>query len=456
MKKRLAVLTAFLMAVSSLSACSSVVGEETTEETTTQTTAAEGYAEDPSAIGADSFSTWKDIDRSAVIAEVTGENASDYFKITFGEFYSEYLYYLLSYGIADDMAADTAEECESYRREIIKYLTFEKQFLYAAEKEFNCGEKQLTEEERAEIKRNSDEVIANWKEGYRDAAIEELGENATEEQLEKKCAEKLNSDLERCELTTDIFYNWELSSYILDKLTEAVSDQVTLERSEAEAMYKDYYDAALEAYNNNVAEYERTPMYNTIYIPEGARKATHIFIPFDDEIADEIADKRLDGLDGEANELRNTAAEGEISDTALEALNKLNLAETAEYETIISEYNPEGAVEYYTVVPETVIYYPEYKEALFSLDTTRNISEPVTCDSGVYIIIYLGEAFNTEEDIEEIKDSMYEFLLAKKKETRQTELIDEWDEKYPFYVNYDLLRITPEEEEITVDYDTVS
>ena len=85
-----------------------------------------------------------------------------------------------------------------------------------------------------------------------------------------------------------------------------------------------------------------------------------------------------------------------------------------------------------------------------------DISDTVICDKGAYIIIYMGEAVITEEDIVNIKDSMYDFLLGSKKESRQTELIDEWDEKYPFYVNYDLLRITPEEEEITEDNDTVS
>lgn len=454
MKKRIAVLTAFLLALTSLSACNSEA-EEAETEITTQTTAEEGYAEDPSAIDSNSFATWKDIDRELVIAEVTGENASDYFTITFGDFYSEYLYYLLGYGIADDMADNTAEECEGYRREIITYLTFEKQFMYAAENVYNCGEKQLSEEEKAEIRKNADEVIESWKEGYRDLALEELGEDASEEQIEKKCVDMMNSDLARCELTSEIFYKWELSSFILDKLTVAAANEVTLDRAEAEAMYKDYYDAAVEAYNNNRAEYERTPMYNSVYIPEGARRATHVFLPFDDETAEKIADKRLDGLNEEADSLRNNAAEGEILNTALEALEKLNAAKAEDFDGIISGYNPDGAVEYYTVVPETVLFYPEYHETLFAMKEGE-ISAPVICDNGVYVIIYMGEAFNTEEDIEKIKDSMYEFLLEKKKESRQTELIDEWDEKFPFYVNYDLLRITPEEEEITEDNDTVS
>ena len=179
-------------------------------------------------------------------------------------------------------------------------------------------------------------------------------------------------------------------------------------------------------------------------------------LPFDDEAAEEIADKRLDELNEEADSLRNAAAEGAIWDTALEAFNKLKDAKAEDYDSIISGYNPDGAVEYYTVVPDSVLYYPEYHEALFALKEEGEISMPVLCDNGAYIIIYLGEAFYTEEDIAETKESMYQFLLASRSEERQSELIEEWDEKYPFYVNYDLLRITPEEDEITEDADTVS
>lgn len=461
MKKKLAVLAAFLMVVSSLSACNSGENKETAENTSaTQTTAPEGAALDPTQINGDSFATWKDIDRNAVIAEVTGENASDSLKVTFGEFYSEYLFYLVNYGIADDMAGDTAADCEGYRREVINYLTFEKQFMYVAENVYNCGEKQLTEADKAEIQKNYEEVIANWKEGYKDVANQLLGGNATDEQLDKKCSEMLDSDLARCEMTTGTLYEQEVCKYILDKLTEAVAAEATVDRSEAEEMYNDYYNAAVEAYNNDKASYERNPSYTSVYIPEGSRRATHIFIPFDNETAGQIAEKRLDGLDEEADELRKAAANGEISTTLSEALDKLVAVGMGELdstmEEVISEYNPDGAVEYYTVVPDSVLYYPEYHEALFSLKEEGEISTPVLCDNGAYIIIYLGEAYYTEEDIAETKESMYQFLLTNRQESRQSELIEEWDKKYPFYVNYDLLRITPEEEEITEDANTVS
>ena len=59
MKKKLAVIAAFLMAVSSLSACNAGDNKETAESTSaTQTTAPEGAASDPTQINGNSFATY--------------------------------------------------------------------------------------------------------------------------------------------------------------------------------------------------------------------------------------------------------------------------------------------------------------------------------------------------------------------------------------------------------------
>lgn len=449
MKKKIAVILAFITAVCAVSGCNS---DKTEGDTTTSVTeqAATGMATDPTKVSADNFETWKGIDGSTVIAEVKGENASDKFKVTFDDFYGEYLYYLVSYGIADDMAADTKTDCEGYRYEIIDYLTFEKQFMHAAETKYNCGINQLTEEEKAEIKKNADEVVANWKANYYDAAAQLLGAGATDEQIDAKCGEMLDSDLARCKLTTDVFYKWEQSSFILEKLTQAVTAEVTLDRSEAEEMYNDYYNAAVEAYNNDRASYEQNPSYTSVYVPEGTRASTHLFVPFDEETTAAIAEKRKAGLDAEADELRKTAADGAVTEKLMEGLDKLinldpNNTEYT-YADVLSEYNPEGLVEYFTVVPDTKLYYPEYHEALFGLEKPGEISTPVLCDNGAYVILYTEDVVLTEEDIADTKDSMYEFLLSNKQQARQTELIEEWDEEFPFYVNYELLKLTPPEE----------
>ena len=80
-----------------------------------------------------SFAAWAGIDNSKIIASVDEPEHIPFFDITFGDFIGEYMYYLINYGIEDDMSEDFAESCEAYRVNIINYLTFEKMYLYTAE-----------------------------------------------------------------------------------------------------------------------------------------------------------------------------------------------------------------------------------------------------------------------------------------------------------------------------------
>lgn len=120
------------------------------------------------------YETWKDIDRDKVIAHIEGAD-SEKFDITFGEFYSEYLYYLISYNIDDDMSAAYKDACETYREDIITYLTFERIFLQVAE-EKGCGLSSLTDEEKTQIETNVQATIDNFTSNYTATATEELGE----------------------------------------------------------------------------------------------------------------------------------------------------------------------------------------------------------------------------------------------------------------------------------------
>ena len=79
MKRKLSAVIAAALMITSLASC----GGTTPEGETTGTNGA-------------SYETWKDIDRNKVIAHVEGAD-SEKFDIKFGEFYSEYLYYLEAY-----------------------------------------------------------------------------------------------------------------------------------------------------------------------------------------------------------------------------------------------------------------------------------------------------------------------------------------------------------------------
>ena len=200
------------------------------------------------------YQNWQDIDRDTVIAYVEGEDPEK-FNITFGELYSEYLYYLLSYGVEDDMDPKYSEVCETYREDTITYLTFERVFLEIAE-EKGCGISSLTEEDKAIIKENAETSKNNFLSGYKNIVKKELGENATEEEILNRSTELLTADLARAELSMDIFEKWETKALVQDKLVALITADVEVTDEEVQAMFDEYVEMAKAALEADKLSYE--------------------------------------------------------------------------------------------------------------------------------------------------------------------------------------------------------
>ena len=147
MRKRLTAGTAALIAAAMLLTGCNGSGSEAPETTQAAAAAPDRAAEIADKFfvgGADSYPAWTDTDRSKLVASVPeGTESKDFFDITFGEFFSEYMYYLVSYKITDDMSEENKATCESYRDNIISYLTFERMYLYIAEHEYGFSEASL-------------------------------------------------------------------------------------------------------------------------------------------------------------------------------------------------------------------------------------------------------------------------------------------------------------------------
>ncbi|MGN0578506.1 MAG: peptidylprolyl isomerase [Ruminiclostridium sp.] len=433
MKKAIAAIAAVIIVLTT-AGCSG-----NSQENTTQGAA---VTESP-AITSDRFPEWNSIDKNTVVASVEGADSS-HFDITFGDFYREYLYYLISYGITDDMSEESKEECETYRDDIITYLTFERIFLYEAENTYGCGEKQLTEEDLKTIKDNADAVYETWCGNYYSSAAEMLGSEASDDEITKKCEELLKADLAECGLSEEIFYEWEKNDYIQQLLGEKICEGVTATDEETEAMYSDYVAAAKELYESDKAAFEQSALYNSLYAPEGARKADHILVEFSGETIDAILEARDAGNDEEAQRLIDEA-KNTVSDK-VEEISAL-IKEGKSFDDLNSTYNADGEVTPFTVIPDSTLCPEEYTKALFALENAGDISEPVVSDYGFYFIRYCGEAVITEEEIYNTKIDMKEYLIQKNQQQALSDVYMEWLEKYPYEIDYELLKITPGTEE---------
>ncbi len=421
MKKKLSAVIAAALMITTLAGC----GGTTPKEETTATNGA-------------SYETWKDIDRSKVIAHVEGADAEK-FDITFGEFYSEYLYYLLSYNISDDMDAKYKDACETYREEIITYLTFERTFLEVAE-EMGCGISSLTDEEKAIIKENAKLSSDNFVSNYTALAEEELGEGATEDEILNRSTEMLVADLARAELTTDIFEKWETNNLVQEKLINELTKDVTVTDDEVETMFGDYVEMAKKALEADKISYEMDKTLTWLYVPEGTRLADQILVLFDEETRTAINEARAAGNDAEADKLREEAYNTEIQEKVNNICSLLDNG--SDFDELQITYNDDGANDPYTVIPGSALYVPEFTEAIFSVDNIGDVAQPVISDYGVHIIKYAGDETVTEEEKAEIYVSMESFILDQKKTEIQQEAYEEWTERFPYTVDYALLQIT--------------
>ncbi|MCM1335166.1 MAG: peptidylprolyl isomerase [Bacteroides sp.] len=405
-----------------------------------------GDADDSPVSG--SLGEWDKIDRDLVVAYVDGAEDPEAFNITFGEFYSEYLYYLLSYGIDDDTSATYKSTCDSFREDIISYLQFERIFLKVAE-EMGVGLSSLTAEELNEIEESAEQAHENFRYKYYSAAVEELGDDASAEAIANREEELLTADLSRAELTTDIFLTWEKNAFVQEKLLTKLTENIEITETQVDEMFDEYVQMAKDALTEDPLSYEANSTYTWIYIPEGTRLADQILLIFDDETMDAISEARTAGNDEEADRIRDEAYESGLKERAEELITRLNNGE--DFNTLQAEYNDDSGDDPYAVIVGAQRYVPEFTEAVFSIEEIGGISEPSVSDYGVHIIRYEGDAFVSDEDIVEIKQSMKEFLISQETTAVQERAYEEWLARFPYMVEYETLRLDDPNVEIGED-----
>lgn len=433
MKKKTALLLAFIITAASISGCNS--------STQSETTTVAGNAPVADEIVTD-FEMWKDIDLNKVVASVEGESGMD---ITFGDFYNEYRYYLVSNGIADDFAEEQQETCETLRSSIVTYLEYEKIFLVIAE-EKGIGVSALTDEEKSEIKATADETITNICSQYYSKATAKLGEDATTAEIEAAEMEMLDEALAKCGLSSEIFYTWETNSFVQEKLFNSLIENIEITDEQVSEMFNEYVAYAKEAYADSPYSYESNSAYTSVYIPEGTRTVSQILILFDEDTRSAINTARSGGDDEEADRLREEAYQN--ADIQQKTADLKNLIESGNDFTELQEtYNEDSSNLPYRVVVGSEQYVSEFVDAVFSIDEIGGISEPTLTDYGIHFIRYDSEAELSEEEIAEITESMRSYLADAEAANIQNAAYAEWFERYSYTTDYETLRIDNPDEE---------
>ncbi len=448
MKKRItAGCAAFIAAALLLTGCNNnnnaegqPSGTDTNNAVSAGSTTASEIAEEYFPKTRSDFPAWADIDPGRIIAQTADGTADkEFFDIPFSEFFSEYMYYLISYQITDDMSEENKEKCAGYRDNIISYMTFERMYLYIADKEYGISESTLTQEQLDEVRTNADNVKKDWAANFYAAVTEKLGEDASEEDKEQMCMDVLHIVLTKCGLDENIFYNWELSHYIQEKVIEKLAENAgDISEDDVTKMLDEFIEEAKDKAENSPADYESLTAYPMVYIPEGTRVANHIFISFSDEDLTKIAQAKSDGKEEETDKLVEAAYTEDIRAKVEEVSRKL--AEGTDFAELQSEYNSASS-EAMIVLKNSPSFFEEYRTALYSLENIGDVSEPVNYSNGIYFIQYAQDAEVTAEETEQIRESMRSYLKDYAAQSAQNAAYTEWLERFPYTIDYDLLQI---------------
>ena len=250
------------------------------------------------------------------------------FTVTVGEVRSSYntiVEYMGYYGMA---APSTAEEIKQYRDMIIEDLLSAKVLPWKA-KELGI---ELTEEKKAEVAREVEELIAEYAGDYLEDAKAELGENAGAAELALKAREILEKDVE------DYFgYSFEqwlgevTASYeeaaLTELLQETFNETVTVTEEQAKAWFetelanqKESFDADYTVFKSQREAYlQGESDIPTLYAPEGFGRIQVITFDVDQESSAAYSANELEMTNLEA-EYGKLVLRGEDEDRQAEIL----------------------------------------------------------------------------------------------------------------------------------------
>lgn len=373
-------------------------------------------------------------------------------EISYGEFRSQYLFFLKQNEIEDDTSAEHAAACKTQRANIIDNMICNKIYLKKAKE---IGVSELSEDEKKTIEETFDEQIGQMVEyqGRKALGIDNdtdstsdtggTGDNGSgsaysEEEITQKGNEELDKMLAECDLTREDLRKWLeefiIATHVMDKAVESVT------REDAKTEYEEFLKELEEVYNSNSSYIYFQGEYYDYWLPEGSRLIKHVLLGFDDETQTEITALRKDGKDDEADALREEKA-AEFADKIAEVNQKLD--DNEDFNTILLYYSADAAgssayPDGYLVLPEDPRWVPEFAEAAF---VPENIGDRTLCtsDYGVHIMIYAGDAKVDDEVAEQTISTIYGNLRS----DAADKATSDWLAEYDYTIDYEKLGIDP-------------
>lgn len=383
-------------------------------------------------------STATELQDDTVLATVNGA------AITWADLKGSYESLVQTYGTYYDMAK--AENVDLFRAVALENEINEMVLLQQAKAN---GFDQLTEEERAELITAAD---SDWDLAINNY-IEQNALLTEESSEEEKAQAKAAAEAYYFELgyTQEILRDEYLKYDLFDRIEKLMTQDATVTDEEIEADYQAKVAADKALYENDLSAYlayngsvDQMEMYAQLYgtenemdyawyRPAGFRAVKHILLAVDETLMSKYKDlqSRLEEqMDDEASAVQDSepvsettadataadatpeptqepvtqadvdSAKADILASLADKIDEINqkIADGVSFEELITTYGVDpgmSAEPYqtngYEVAQASTNYYPEFVDAVFSVNNIGEVSAPYLTDVGVHIVKYIGD-----------------------------------------------------------------
>ena len=357
------------------------------------------------------FSSCSRSEEKTVVAKVGKE------KVTLAEFNEEYGFYLSQYNIEDDTAEDVAEDTESVRQYVIDYLIDQKiEKIWAKE----LGLSELTDEENTELTNDYDEMMDAWLEYFIEEALAS-DSSLNEEEAKAEGEKRIDEYLEENGYSNESFLTYQMELFISQKLFDEITKDISVEDEDVKTAYDENVASAKAKYETSPSQFEKDCLGEgeiIYYVPEGTKRVKHILTLLEQEDIQAISEKRSEGDDEEADNLRKEALK-KIEAKAQAVLDSLE-EDGSNFDEVMKEKSEDpGVVNYpegYVVTKQGKSYVEEFSNASLGLKEPNEMTGLIGTDTGYHIIMLVEDVDAGAIEYDKIKETLKENLLLTKKQ----------------------------------------
>lgn len=356
-------------------------------------------------------------------------NGAEGMEITFGEFLSEYRYYLESNGYDNDTDSSATAAFSSARQEIIDAI-IEDRIVRVKFTEYGLT---LSEEDNESIKSDVNYGIEQIKSGIRQT-LYYADNTLTEEELTLQTDERFGQLLSDCGLTIETLTGWQEAYVMKSKLTAEVGKNVVYSFEDAQAEMQKLIDTLKASYESSPAEYYGQS-YADIWVPDGSRKIQAILVGFDYDSYSQIQQLRGEDKDEEADAYREEKL-ADIQDRH-DALMEL-ISAGSNFEQLMTDYNEDEGNGTFLITPGTEVFGADFAECAMSMESPGEVASCVT-DYGYYIVRYAEEVSVSEETLKASIEELQYYLLENKRSELFNAQYEQWLKEYAYETDAEVL-----------------